>query len=363
MPKTSPVVKTEAWHAQRRLGIGGSDVAAVFNEGYGCKLRLWRQKRNEEPDFPNEDTDIMQMGVLLEQFFADKYAKVTRRNVITRKKPIISEKYPFLRVNIDRQFNGSDNGTDEGDNGVLEIKSVGRGPFYKYKREGMPHDYLLQMHHGILVTDWKRGAFALGCRDNGDMVHWDVQRDEVMCDVITAGCAEFWHMVVNDIQPERLDPADRRCQRCEYRTSCQGSALIQIQPEWRDDIEVDNRLLPVFKELVERKKILSDAEALVEETEEVLKTELGDRQAVETDGGKVYWRPQDNSRGDFKQLAPVYDELLSLFDAALATSPELFSNDAEMMKRFKELFRPSLDFMKRFQTRPLRLYEKKEKKK
>jgi putative phage-type endonuclease len=303
----SAIVNREAWLAERKQGIGGSDVASVFNTEFGCKLRLWRDKRNEEPDFPSEENDVMQIGTLLEDFFARKYAKQTRSIVVRRKRPAVHKQYPWMRVNVDRMIHLDINGQDKGKPGVLEIKSVGLGQFYKVKREGLPEAYLFQMQHAMEVIGTNWGAFAIGCRENGRLEHWRVEKDKVLAQVIVAEEAAFWKQVESGEMPARLDPADSRCQRCEYRRSCQGDALVELMPERNGEIERDNRLFPILNELIGRKELLKQAEQLVNESEEVLKTELADRQAVEVEDGqgninKVYWRPQDNRRGDFKTL-------------------------------------------------------------
>src|SRR5262245_38151315 len=53
----------EKFLEQRKLGIGGSDVAHLFNEPpYGCSRRLWLEKRGIPPDYPESPTDIMERG-------------------------------------------------------------------------------------------------------------------------------------------------------------------------------------------------------------------------------------------------------------------------------------------------------------
>jgi predicted phage-related endonuclease len=232
---------------------------------------------------------------------------------------------------------------------VLEVKSVGRGQFYKVKREGLPEAYLLQMQHAMEVigTDW--GAFAIGCRDNGVLEQWRVEKDHTLAEVIVAEEAQFWKQVETGDMPARLDPADSRCQRCEYRRSCQGDALLEAMPERNGDVERDDRLFPILNELLGRKELLKQAEQLVDESEEVLKTELADRQAVVVGENKVYWRPQDNKRGDFKALASVYDELLMVVQLAAKAGVSLLPEDIERQ------FHPSDAFKKNSPSRPLRI--------
>jgi predicted phage-related endonuclease len=340
-------VTREKFLLERKKGVGGSDIAAVFNEGYGCKLRLWREKRDEVPDYPREHNDVMELGQVLEPFFAKKYGREAHRTVVTRKRPIIHPKYPELRVNIDREVMPAENGEDEGESGVLEIKSVGRGMFYKIKREGLPPDYILQLQHGIecMQTSW--GAFAIGNRDNGDMVFWDVPKDETLAPVIVEKAREFWQDVLAGNMPKRLEPDDQRCQKCEYRKSCQGNALIQI--EYNGEVEKDETLAPLVRELKERQALANQAEALLAETKEELKTTLGNRQAVEADGSTLYYRPQTSERGDFKELSSQYDALRQLLIAGSAGQPQM---QAVLLNQYK----PSSEYKKKIPSRPLRIF-------
>ncbi len=280
----SAVDERTAFLAERATGIGGSDVASLFNIGYGCQLRLWREKRGETPDFPRLETGAMKLGNILEPFFAAEYSRITERQVVSRgvaRHPLHNE----LLVHVDRIIFGG----ERIDPGVLEIKAVSRAMFYKVKREGLPEDYVLQLQHGMLVTGLKWGAFAVGSRDSGDLMHWDVPRNESFCQLILDAGPAFWARVENGPMPERLDIDDPRCQRCEYRTSCQGAALMEIVKDI--DYVQDESLRSLVLDLVERKALKKEAEELVDESAEELKFRLGDRTMVAAAGVKIQYYP------------------------------------------------------------------------
>jgi Phage-related protein, predicted endonuclease len=337
-----------AFVAERKKGIGGSDVASLFNAGYGCRLRLWRDKRNEVPDFPRDESDLMELGNVLEPFFAEKYKRKTGRDIVTLNEPVVHPEHPELRVNVDRMIN--DVNDDNRDVGVLEIKSVGRAVFYKTKREGLPEDYILQLQHGMLVTGAKWGAFAIGCRDTGELVDWDVEPDPAIATMIIAEGETFWAEVQNGVMPQRLEPDDSRCQKCEYRRSCQGAALIQIDP--RGKLERDETLRPILTEYLERKALEQEATELVEESKEQLKTQIGNRVELEVAGHKIYFRPQTSMRGDFKGLGEVYDKLRLWALAAVKQHPEL----GPQSYKLEDEFTPAETFRSPSESRPLRVY-------
>jgi predicted phage-related endonuclease len=345
----APETNRSSFLGERKKGVGGSDVASVFNVGYGCRLRLWREKRNEQPDYPREDSAQMELGRHLESYFAARFARATGLDVVIKNEPTIHPAFPELRVNVDRMIHAAED-PDEDNIGVLEIKSVGRDVFYKVKREGLPEDYILQLQHGMLCTGCNWGYFAIGCRDNGELLYWRAEGNQLLQDSIVAESLDFWRGVQSGEMPERLEPDDKRCQKCEFRKSCQGAALVQL--ERTSDLEQDETLRPLLTEYLERKELLDQANGLAEETKEELKSRLGDRQAVEVAGHKVYFRPQVAMLGDFKSLAPTYDLLRNWALQVIREHPEL----GPQFSDFTNAYGPAESFRKPSPSRPLRVY-------
>jgi predicted phage-related endonuclease len=285
-----PATERTAFLEERRTGIGGSDIASIFNVGYGCRRRLWYDKRGVEPDFLREETKAMRLGQLMEPWFADEYREATGRMVEPRFFQFRHQDHRELTVHVDRvvfkdlvkrgEFYDSVhiNTPDRDNPGVLEIKSTGRAAFYKYKREGLPDDYILQLQHGMLVTDATWGSFAIGSRDSGDLLWWDVDADMVIHQRILEEGPAFWAIVQNGPIPDALEPEDRRCQRCEYRVTCHGAAFVpQDEPS---DYELDASLAPLAREYVERRELKAQAEELLDETKNELLVKLGKRRVV-----------------------------------------------------------------------------------
>ncbi len=302
-----------AWLAERKLGIGGSDAASLLNIGWGCRRRLWYDKRDTPADYPREETKAMTLGKLLEPWFAEQYAEVTGRKVYELENAWTHPEIPELRVNVDRSvFDQS-----RSHYGILEIKSVGRAAFYKYKREGLPVDYIAQVQHGLAVgkQDYQWGSYCIGSRDSGEILWWDVEPNETIIREIESEGPLFWRMVENGPAPDRLEPDDKRCSNCEYRKACQGDALIHV-----DDGEMPQaeELRGLLAEYMERKALFAQAEELVEETGEELRTKLGDRQAVYVGDKKVYYRPQaGRTLYKGKELLEAYKKTRSALDGLL----------------------------------------------
>lgn len=252
----------------------------------------------------------MDLFRVLEPHAAARYCELTGRAAVIEPMQRHAE-LEWAIVHTDRVLYAEDRGGMEWP-GVLEIKCLGRAMFAKTKREGLPEDYILQLNHGMGVTGRTWGAFCVMSRDSGDILHWDVEFDgDIWREIVDAGGA-FWATVENGPMPDTLEPDDRRCQRCEYRRSCQGAALIQISGT---DIDRDDALLPLLAEYDERRALADEAEELLDEIKEDLRTMMGDRSAVECAGGRrIYYRPQTTVRIDMKALRLEMPEIAKRFE-------------------------------------------------
>lgn len=313
-------MERKEWLEQRRQGIGGSDAASVFNVGYGCRRRLCYDKRGIEPDFEHDSTLVMELGNLFEPWLAKEYKRKANRWIspsVSRQHPL----HPEARVNPDsliflteaqfRQF--EEDRTVDPAAGVLEIKAQGRGAFSKTKRVGMPQDYILQINHAMWVTGTEWGSFQVGNRDSGESTHWDVSADKTLASELAREVPALWKIIRSDGPlPERLDVEDVRCSSCAWRVTCQGDALVHVTGE-SDLVEAED-LRPLLVEYDERKKLLDEATALLDETKEAIKLANEERPSARVAWGKkdrkIYFRGQDGRISWLgEDLAILYEQL------------------------------------------------------
>jgi putative phage-type endonuclease len=323
------------WLAERRLGIGGSDAASLFNVGWGCRRRLWYDKTNKPQDYPREETKPMALGRVLEPFFAEEYETQTGRTVVNHDQPFVHPEIPELRVNVDRSvYIGKD---EDAPMGVLEIKSCGRAAFYKYKTGGLPEDYILQLQHGMLVTGATWGSFAIGSRDSGELIYWDVEADAKLQAAILEEGPKFWRLVENGPMPDALEPDDSRCQKCEYRRTCQGNALMPTATTEMPQFEI---LRPLLDEYDEKRTAFAEAEEAFDGVREEIKSELGHNQAVMVGERKVYYKSQEGRvTWQGKELAIEMAKFIGGVIVELTNGTltlERFVKDVPVMEKFKK---------------------------
>ncbi|SDX70460.1 putative phage-type endonuclease [Allochromatium warmingii] len=110
---------TEEHRAQRRRGIGGSDVAAIAG------LSPWRTPLDvylsKVRDVEQSDSDVMRWGSILEAPIADEYARLTGNRIRRINRVLAHPEHCYILASLDRQIVGHPDGP-----GVLEIKTAGR---------------------------------------------------------------------------------------------------------------------------------------------------------------------------------------------------------------------------------------------
>lgn len=277
MPKQS----LQEWLAERKKGIGGSDVAAVLSEGYGCPRALFLDKSGVEPDYKHGETTLglFERGHALEPIIARKFATETGlkvRNMPTR----VSADRPWMRVNVDRMIHSLDDGMGPG---YLECKTANEHVFSNMLQEGMPEHYVLQVQHGLAVTGWKWGHFAVLEPYTFRFLHFRYERDEKLVAVLMDIEEAFWKQVQAGNIPDRLpDFNDSRCESCVYRRSCRNAEALPSKKKTKKVYELDNSL--EIDVLVGNIKFLGaqkeNVEAQIDDERTKLKILMGDRTGI-----------------------------------------------------------------------------------
>ena len=270
----------EQWLAERRKGIGGSDAAAVFGEKYGCPRALYLDKTGVEPDYEHTEAtlDIFQRGHALEPLIADRFTAETGMRV--RRMPArVSKDRPWMRVNVDRMILA----VDEDGPGYLECKTASSHVYADMLAHGMPEHYILQAQHGLAVTGWQWGEFAVLEPYTFAFLHFRFRRDEALIEVINSVEESFWKRVLAGEIPDKLEEFnDTCCSKCVYRLGCRNAEALPKKPKQKTVYEPDDS--EELSILVENIKTLdsqiAEAVALKDIERSKVKILLGDREAV-----------------------------------------------------------------------------------
>lgn len=320
----SPEVEREQWLEQRKLGIGGSDAAAVFNEGYGCSRALAYDKSDTPPDFPRTERElrVMRRGTLMEELVADEFAYITGRK-IRRMGTKVSKDYPFMRVNIDRQILNDKRGP-----GALEVKTASPWVFREMterdpdtgEAKGIPIQYFLQLQHALAVTGYQWGAFVVMNASSWDMLTFEEDRHEEWIKTIIEREGAFWAQLQSGTLPAALEKSnDRRCANCMWRKTCRNQSVII--PDEESDYIIDESLSQLAADYLEAQEKKDAYEEACSTIKSLLQESIGEKPGalIPSLGVRIRWKQQNGAtRWDSKGLQATCEALRRVDSKELA---------------------------------------------
>lgn len=199
MQNTILKTKSDKWHAERRLGIGGSDVGAIFGlSKFATPYDIYLEKIGEgEPK--DETWDIMR-GNALEPAIRQWYSNQTGRTVLLPTKSVVSDKYPFMRVNPD--------GIIQDEERALEIKAPRfMRDWGAENTDELPEIYLLQAQHTMFVLNKPVCDVVPSLAANEPKIY-TVEADQEIQEMIIEKEAEFWQRVQDRNPPDPINNDD-----------------------------------------------------------------------------------------------------------------------------------------------------------
>ncbi|AIV35550.1 YqaJ viral recombinase family protein [Streptomyces sp. CCM_MD2014] len=195
----SSAYRTE-WEAVRRLGIGGSDVAAIVGlDKYRGQRHVFEEKHGREVV---RDNEAMEIGREIEDFIARLFSKRTGVPIATPPGTIGHVDHPWALVNIDRDTLDPDTGEVVG---PLECKNRSEYQLEEWESEDGPPDApALQCHWGMAVGGYQRGYVA--ALVGGNKLRWHVvERDQEMVEHLLDYCGTWYQRHVVEGFPPPVD--------------------------------------------------------------------------------------------------------------------------------------------------------------
>ena len=319
---------------ERATGLGGSDVGALYNIGYGCRRQKAYEKSGTAPDFTRDMVPEFERGHLLEPVIAELYQRKSKRKVeivpVSRR-----QDKPWMLVHMDRVTYAPENAGP----GYLEIKCVNWRVFKQFKKEGLREEYILQMQHGLAVTGYTWGSFAVLSLDPWQFAWFDVQRDEELIAKLEQDEERFMDEVALGASTERLPIKDRRCSSCSYRATCHGDAMLEIVPQTERSGELPERqdLAPLAYEVKEIQDMADDVDQMLTEAKGKLNDAIGEGEGCLFSGGRVIKiRPSASIRWESRELNKLYE----------AGSERL----KELLKKYRKMSKAPAAYIRTFWT-------------
>lgn len=299
------------FHEERTSGIGGSDIHHVFSlPPYGCARLLWYQKTGTPPDYEPENKSIFERGKVLEDWIVEKIReRYPDATIDTKPRLFRHPKHPELLVHTDANFVTP---LSREPLRVLEAKTCGANMWFKLRRDGLPYAYILQIQHGMAVVGVNAGVFGILWPDGWKFESFEVEASIDIQAAIKVEALEFWKRVKERMPPDKLEPNDARCQRCYWRTTCQGAELLEAAKEPKEGVwqlGKDDDLSEMVARYWDLHQIAGDADDMLETVKNQIKAKLGTMTAVEIPGARIYYRPQSSMRVDSIMLKQKYPDV------------------------------------------------------
>jgi len=263
----------------RKLGIGGSDVAALFGaDPYKDAFAVWAAKKGgveQEPD------DHMLVGSVLEPAVLDLYGRITRRDVeycnITHQHPT----RPFQVYSPDALVRGQRLG--------VEAK-VAYGPeraAWGWEGEDVPTRVLFQVWYYMSAMDYPKWDVVALLGDGLPRIFTVERLDTLHEEVMLRRVEEWWlRYIVGDERPPFGDPDDaHRWLAKAYPT--------HKKPDMRDATPEEAVLLDEYVALsVTLRTANKKRDAIAVQIEDAIKNKEG----LNWDGNAFTWRKTKDSQ-------------------------------------------------------------------
>ena len=198
----------EDWLGYRRLGIGGSDAAAIMGVSPFCTKRdLYYDKCGITPAIDEEESNWVakEVGHRLEDLVAEIFSKKTGFRVFPVRKMFRHPLYPFMLADVDFFIDFGD-----GTYGILECKTTNYNCQDKWANNSTPVNYEYQGRHYMAVMNISKVYFACLYGNNEDefFIRY-MERDLELEEDLIAEEEYFWNDNVKmGVEPPYTEKAD-----------------------------------------------------------------------------------------------------------------------------------------------------------
>lgn len=320
----------DAWLAERRTGIGGSDIAAVLGMSpYKTPFQVWLEKtaRAIEQTTPEQE-ERMHWGNVLEDVVARHYATVRLCAVQRINKMMRHRKHDCLLANVDRVrvVPGSRARLDEqramvlGADAVIECKTAsafalrtdGASDAYGWGDPGtdqVPQHYWLQVQHYMGITGIEQAEIAVlfgGQKFATYSVSFDAA---LMRDVFEQAAAWWVQHIVGDIPP---NPQSETEARIAWAASKEGKVA-----------QATDEVARAVQELQEVRAAIAHLQEQEQQLRDRITCAIGDAEALVWHGQPIAtWKSNKPSqKTDWQAVAMAAGASQALIDANTETKP------------------------------------------
>lgn len=290
-------VDRDEWLKHRKLGIGGSDAAAIVGlDPYRSAYQVYCDKIGLLPE--REDNEAMRQGRDFEQYVADRFCEATGKKVRRCNHILAHPEHDFLIANLDRVV--------VGENAFLECKTTSVYNKSDFQSADIPPYYYAQCVHYLMVTGAEKAYLAVLVLNRS--FHWfEIERNENEINALMDAEIAFW----NNFILSRNEPPPDGSERA-------GEAIRQLYGAGHDDETIDligfDRRIYRYLELGD---LIKKLETEQEQIKQAIQAEMKTATLAHAREATVYWRNYTRSSIDGKRLK---SEMPDMYEKYLKTS-------------------------------------------
>src|SRR5216683_5441298 len=175
----------------RRHFIGGSDARVIMGKDEKALLRLWREKRGEEPPLNLSGVLIVQLGLVTEDLNRRWYELNSGHRISDIQRHTIHRTMPWMAATLD--------GVVEQTGAVFEAKFMLP---WSFSEEAAAEKYMAQLQHNMWVTNSKVAVLSV-ITGGGKWVEITIPADSLYQHLLLTAEKKFWRCVESG-EPPRL---------------------------------------------------------------------------------------------------------------------------------------------------------------
>ena len=185
---------SKATHSlDRRHFVGGSDARIIMSNDEKALLRLWREKRGEEPPLDLSGVLIVQLGLATEDLNRRWYELNTGHRISDVQRHAIHRTLPWMAATID--------GLVKETGAVFEAKFMLP---WSFSEEAAAEKHMAQLQHNMLVAGTKKSVLSI-ITGGGNWIQLSIEADPIFQTILVAAEKAFWRAVKTGEPPALFD--------------------------------------------------------------------------------------------------------------------------------------------------------------
>jgi len=285
----------------RRLGIGGSDIAAIVGiSRWATPLDVYLEKISTEDPYEEEGSLIgpnpKEWGNIMEPIIIKQFETIQGVSCITGLDVFVHPQYDYMRANIDAKV--------VGENAILECKTAGQYASKEWSSLGgdnIPEPYLLQCAYYAEIVDVSKVYIAVLIGGN-DFRIYHYERNPKLGQLVLDKAHNFWNNhVLKRIPPEPINLEDA----CKLWRDTLSDNVKEISP----DVEL---IIKDLRALKAQEKVIRE---LYNEKQAQICAFMQEDIAIKDAYGQLLltWKPQISNRFDSTRFKADHPEMYALY--------------------------------------------------